>query len=71
MPLEDACRDLVDHRAVGDVTHLPLRAELVRNRRQPILPPREEYETPAALGQLPRGHLPDSGRRPGHDRYAP
>ena len=60
MPLEDARRDLVDLGAVAHVAHLPLGADLARDRLETVGATREEHAVPAPLRELARRRLADA-----------
>ena len=68
MSLEDAGRHGLDGVAVADVAQLDLGADLVRNRAQPVLTPRDEDAPPALLGEQPGDRLADPGRGSRDDR---
>ena len=51
----------LDRLAVGDVADLVLAAELLRERAQPLLAPREQHAVPAARGE-PRARSPRRSR---------
>jgi hypothetical protein len=76
--LEPALPDLghepLPRRMVGEVAadhlgvHVPLGLDLVRQRRQAVLPTRHERHAVAAVGELARDVGADAGRRPGDQR---
>jgi hypothetical protein len=67
MPLAYRRRDPVDRLAVADVADLELAADLLRERAQPLLAPREQDTPPAARRERARSCGADSARRPGDD----
>ena len=69
MPLEDSRRGAVDGLTVGDVAELVLAADLLRERAQPVLAPREQHAVPAAPREEPGDLRADAGRRSRYDRY--
>ena len=71
MPLEYACRDLVDLRPVRDVAELELPSDLGSDPLEVLGTAGEEHAVPAPSRQLARGRLPDSGRGARDDRYPP
>ena len=68
MPLEDACRDVVDGVSIRDVAQLELGADLLGERPQSILAPCEQHAVPAPLRERARKLCTDAGRGAGDDR---
>ena len=68
--LEDAGGHRLHCLAVGDVAHLDLGADLVRERPQAVLPARDEHAAPVLLREQPSGRLSDPGGRSRYDRDA-
>jgi hypothetical protein len=66
--LEDRGGDALDGRAVADVAQLPLGPELVRERPQTVLAPREQHELPAAPAQRSCDGGSDPARATGDER---
>ncbi len=67
MAPEDPLRHGLDRVAVGDVAQLDLATELLRERPQPVLAPRDEHAVPSLLREQPCDRLADPRRRAGHD----
>src|SRR5207244_7953808 len=70
MALENGGGDPVDGFAVGDVEELVLAADLLGERAQPVLAPREQDAAPTVLREQPRRRLADPGRGARDHRYA-
>ena len=64
MPREHPGRSRLDRLAVGHVADLDLAADLLRDRAQLVLPPRDEHAAPATRGEQPGGRLADPRRAP-------
>ena len=67
MALEDAGRHRLDGLPVAHVTDLDLAPELVGERAESILPPRDEDAVPALLAEQARDRLAEPGGRARHD----
>jgi hypothetical protein len=68
MALADGGPGAVDSLPVGDVADLVLAADLVGERSEPVLAPRDEDATPAARRERARRRSADPARRARDDR---
>ena len=67
MALADPRRDVLELRAVGDVTGLRLGAELGSDALEPLRAARQQNAMPATLDEEPRGRGADPARPAGYD----
>ena len=68
VPLDDRGGRPLDRIAVADVAELPLGAELLGERAQPLLAARDQHALPTAAPQGSRNRRPDPTRAAGDDR---
>src|SRR2546423_15619007 len=71
MPFDHPRGDRLHVVAAADVAELVLGAQLLRERAQPVLPPRQQDELPAAGSELARDRRAEAARGPPADPSTP